>query len=505
MVLENRLNGVAMSNLSIPFDNSYVHLPEKFFDRQNPAPVERPQLIRLNLAMCSTLGLDPEALSGDAGAAIFAGNQVPIGAEPIAMAYAGHQFGNWVPQLGDGRAILLGEVFGIDGERRDIQLKGSGRTRFSRGGDGRAALGPILREYVISEGMYALGVPTTRALAAVKTGERVVRDGYLPGAILTRVASSHVRVGTFEFFFGQGDQDGLKTLADYVIGRHYPHAGEAEYPYEALLRAVMERQAALVAKWFSLGFIHGVMNTDNTSIAGETIDYGPCAFVDNYHPQKVYSSIDHMGRYAFGNQPSILQWNLAQLAKCLLPIIDDDIEKAQDLAQTAIDNFPKAFEANLTAVMRAKLGLIRIEDADLGLAFELLEVMAEGNADFTNTFRALTDIAAPNTPEGDVVRKKFEASQAFDAWVARWHARVGRDMSTIIDRKALMRTVNPAVIPRNHLVEAAIRAAEDDDEFRPFHALVEEVSRPFDDRPVGSLYSRPPAPEEVVHQTFCGT
>ena len=494
-----------MSALSIPFDNSYAHLPDKFFVRQNPAPVQRPQLIRLNLPMCAILGLDPEALGGEAGAAIFAGNQVPDGAEPIAMAYAGHQFGGWVPQLGDGRAILLGEIVGKDGVRRDIQLKGSGRTPFSRGGDGRAALGPILREYVVSEGMYALGVPTTRALAAVKTGEQVIRDGYLPGAILTRVAASHVRVGTFEFFFGQGDHDGLRTLADYVIARHYPDAAGAAYPYEALLRGVMQRQAALVAKWFSLGFIHGVMNTDNTAIAGETIDYGPCAFMDTYHPQKVYSSIDHMGRYAFGNQPSILQWNLAQLAQCLLPIMDDDIEKARALAQAAIDDFPKAFERELTAVMRAKLGLVDAEDDDLALAFELLEIMANGKADFTNTFRALADAADPQAAASDTARTAFEAPQVFDAWVARWHARLNREKATAAERKAAMLAVNPAVIPRNHLVEAAIRAAEDEDDFRPFHALVDEVSRPYEDRPDGSPYTRPPAPDEVVRQTFCGT
>ena len=305
----------AINNVSIPFSNSYAALPARFFVRQNPGPVRAPALIRLNTSLCKLLGLDPDTLSSNLGADVFAGNVVPCGAEPIAQAYAGHQFGGWVSQLGDGRAVLLGEVVGTDGVRRDIQLKGSGRTPFSRGGDGRAALGPVLREYIVSEAMHALGVPTTRALAAVTTGEEVIRDGFRPGAVLTRVAQSHVRVGTFEYFASRHDEDAIRRLADYVIDRHYPDAKKTENPYASLLTAVVTRQADLVAKWFGLGFIHGVMNTDNTSVAGETIDYGPCAFMDTYHPQKVFSSIDHMGRYAFANQPSIIQWNLAQLAQ----------------------------------------------------------------------------------------------------------------------------------------------------------------------------------------------
>lgn len=494
-----------MPNPSFSFDNSYARLPDRFFARQKPTPVERPHLVRLNAAMCETLGLDPDALNSEEGATIFAGNHVPAGAEPISMAYAGHQFGGWVPQLGDGRAILLGEIVGTDGVRRDIQLKGSGRTPFSRGGDGRAALGPILREYVVSEGMHALGVPTTRALAAVKTGERVIRGAYLPGAILTRVATSHVRVGTFEFLFGKRDYEGLRTLANYVIARHYSHAKDAENLFEALLRSVMERQAVLVAKWFSLGFIHGVLNTDNTAISGETIDYGPCAFMDAYHSETVFSSIDHMGRYAFGNQSSILQWNLAKLADCLVPIIDDDIDKARGLAQAVINDFPAVFESELTIVLRTKLGLFDAEDNDLALAFELLESMAEGKADFTNTFRALADIADPEINENNDVRKEFETSHAFDVWMKRWQARLGQEKVNVARRKASMRAVNPAVIPRNHLVAAAIRAAEEEDDFQPFNALVDQVSRPFDDRPDRSVYTRPPAPEEVVRQTFCGT
>ena len=326
-----------VKSVSIPFANSYAALPERFFVRQNPDPVRAPGLIRLNTSLSDLLGLDAQQLSSDVGAWIFAGNTVPSGAEPIAQAYAGHQFGGWVPQLGDGRAVLLGEVVGSDGVRRDIQLKGSGRTPFSRGGDGRAALGPVLREYIVSEAMHALGVPTTRALAVVTTGEEVIREGYLPGGVLTRVAQSHVRVGTFQYFAARKDEDAIRILADYVIDRHYPDAQATENPYVALLAAVVNRQAHLVAKWFGLGFIHGVMNTDNTAVSGETIDYGPCAFMDIYHPEKVFSSIDQMGRYAFGNQPSIMQWNLAQLAQCLLPLFATDTDAALSLAQAEID------------------------------------------------------------------------------------------------------------------------------------------------------------------------
>lgn len=489
-----------MTEIAIPFDNSYAALPGHFFVSQKPSPVAAPRLIKLNTDLADLLGLDPQALASDAGAAMFAGNLVPGGAEPISLAYAGHQFGGWVPQLGDGRAVLLGEVVDKKGVRRDIQLKGSGRTPFSRGGDGRAALGPVLREYIVSEAMHAMGVPTTRALAAVLTGEDVAREVYLPGAILTRIASSHVRVGTFEYFFGQGDKDAIKTLADYVIARHYPDAARADNPYTALLEMVVARQAALVAKWFGLGFIHGVMNTDNTSIAGETIDYGPCAFMDTYHPQTVYSSIDHMGRYAFANQPSILQWNLAQFAQCLLPIMADTPEKAMLPAQAAIDLLPRKFEEALADVMGKKLGLAAPGLDDLILAFDLLKIMAEGKADFTNTFR---DLAGALT--GDGPRALFDNPNDFDAWVARWRDRLADEGRSDTEIASDLRAANPAVIPRNHLVEAAIRAGEDKNDFSVFHALLDEVTRPFDDRPDGSSYTQPPQPHEVVQQTFCGT
>jgi len=493
------------TNIYIPFANSYATLPERFFVRQNPHPVRTPALIRLNTSLSTLLGLDPALLSTGPGAEIFAGNVVPPGAEPIAQAYAGHQFGGWVPRLGDGRAVLLGETIGTDGIHRDIQLKGSGRTPFSRGGDGRAALGSVLREYIVSEAMHALGVPTTRALAAVTTGEEVIRDGFLPGAVLTRVAQSHVRIGTFQYFAARHDADAIRVLANYVIDRHYPDAKAAENPYAALLAEIVTRQANLVAKWYGLGFIHGVMNTDNTSIAGETIDYGPCAFMDIYHPQKVFSSIDHMGRYAFDNQPSILQWNLAQLAQCILSIIAPDMDDAMPIAQAEIDAFPRIFEQALTATLSAKLGLITPRDEDLQLVMDLFKCMTDGRADFANTFRYLANIIDVDPADGSDVRELFDAPQAFDQWVVRWRARLAEELQPPGICAAAIRRKNPAVIPRNHLVEAAIRAAEDHGNFDPFNRLVDEVIRPFETRPAGSQYVRPPTPGEIVHQTFCGT
>jgi uncharacterized protein YdiU (UPF0061 family) len=494
-----------MVAISIPFNNSYAQLPDRFFAHQNPDPVEHPELIRLNIPLCETLALDAAPLSSKLGTDMFSGNVVPPGAEPIALAYAGHQFGGWAPQLGDGRAVLLGEVVGTDGVRRDIQLKGSGRTPFSRRGDGRAALGPILREYIVSEAMHALGVPTTRALAAVTTGQAVLRNGHLPGAILTRIAQSHVRIGTFEYFAARRDNDALRILADYVIDRHYPDAKGADRPYLSLLCAIVTRQAELVAKWFQLGFIHGVMNTDNTSVAGETLDYGPCAFLDTYNPHTVFSSIDRMGRYAFSNQPAALQWNLNQLAQCLLPLLDPDPKAAKDLAQTEIDAFPIKYGKLLSVAMGAKLGLKTARDEDLGLGLDLLKCMAVGKADFTNTFRHLANVVHVDTPERSDVRDNFDDPSAFNLWAERWQARLAEDDRAPAVISAAMRQVNPAVIPRNHLVEAAIRAAEDDGDFTPFNRLVDEVIRPFEERDSGSHYVRPPELHEVVHQTFCGT
>lgn len=490
--------------MPIAFDNSYQRLPERFYARMAPTPVDAPRLIRVNIALADLLGIDASELQSADGVAMLAGNAVPEGAAPVAMVYAGHQFGGFSPQLGDGRAILLGEVVGRDGVRRDIQLKGCGRTPFSRRGDGRAALGPVLREYVLSEAMAALGVPTTRALAAVTTGEHVLREGAVPGAVLTRVALSHVRVGTFQYFAVRGDVDGLRALADHVVARLYPDLALADNSYLALLDRVVTRQAELVARWLSIGFIHGVMNTDNMSVAGETIDYGPCAFMDDFHPQTVFSSIDHGGRYAYANQPAIAQWNLARFAETLLPLLDADEARAIELATRSVDRFAVPFVAAYTQAMRAKLGLLQPHADDLALINDLLGRMADSAADFTLTFRGLADCAVD--PAGDgAVRSLFKDPAAFDTWATVWRARLGSERGAADARGEVMRAANPAFIPRNHQVEAVIRAAEDRGDFAPFERLLAVLSRPFDDQPEAEAYARPPRPEEVVHQTFCGT
>lgn len=483
------------------FDNSYARLPDHFYARLAPVPVTRPELIKLNRPLAERLGLDPQALAAPEGVAMLAGNQVPDGADPLAMAYAGHQFGSFVPQLGDGRAILLGEILAPDGGRFDIQLKGSGRTPFSRAGDGRAWLGPVLREYIVSEAMHALDIPTTRSLAAVTTGETVYREAPLPGAVLTRVARSHVRIGTFEFFLMRQDVDALRKLADYVIDRHYPEARQDERPYRALLEAVIGRQARLVARWLGVGFIHGVMNTDNMSIAGETIDYGPCAFMDSYHPGTVYSSIDHGGRYAYGNQPRIAQWNLARLAQALLPILDADQDQALKLAQAAVDAFPERFESAYLDVFRSKLGLGESRADDGELVTGLLELMVEADADFTNSFRALCDAAEGRETR---LRETLGGPPALDAWLSRWRARLAQEGIADEARAASMRRANPAVIPRNHRVEAALDAAVDGD-LAPLNALLDVLGRPWEESSETAVFQRPPQPHEVVKQTFCGT
>src|SRR5450631_2667131 len=487
-----------------PFQNTYVALPDNFFARVAPTPVDSPRLVKLNRPLAVHLGLDPDRLGSPEGTEILAGKRIPDGADPIAMAYAGHQFGHFVPQLGDGRAILLGEVIDADGVRRDIQLKGSGPTPFSRRGDGRAALGPVLREYIVSEAMAALGIPTTRALAAVTTGEPVWRETSLPGAVLTRVASSHIRVGTFQFFAARGDVDAIRRLADHVIARHYPEAAGAANPYRALLDQVISRQAALIAKWLLVGFIHGVMNTDNMSIAGETIDYGPCAFMDAYHPRAVYSSIDQMGRYAYGNQPDIAQWNLIRLAETLLPLLAEDHEAATKEAQQAIGEFPKLFDAAYAAGLSRKLGLLEAQPNDMSLAQDLLDRMAHNGADFTLVFRFLCDAAAG--PEGDTgVRMLFADSGAFDEWAARWRHRLAQEGGEPTERRSAMRAANPAFIPRNHLVEEAIVAAVNDGDFSAFERLLSVVSAPYEDQPAFGRYADPPRRDQVVHETFCGT
>ena len=415
-----------------------------------------------------------------------------------------------MPQLGDGRAILLGEVIGRDGVRRDIQLKGAGPTPFSRRGDGRAALGPVLREYVLSEAMAALGIPTTRSLAAVATGERVRRETMLPGAVLTRVASSHIRVGTFEFFARRGDVEGVRLLADHVIARHYPEAAAAERPYRALLGAVIEAQARLIAQWLLVGFIHGVMNTDNMSVAGETIDYGPCAFLDRYDPAAAFSAIDTQGRYAYRNQPAIGHWNLTRLAECLLPLLSEDEDAAVAEATEALGGYAPIFEGAYEAGLRRKLGLVREMDGDMALGRDLLEVMEASGADFTLTFRRLSEaVSGPGRdlgPEGvSGVRSLFADPSAFDGWMARWRERLSREPADAVARRAAMQSVNPAFIPRNHRVEAVIQAAVEADDFGLFEELLTVLSQPYRDHPAFSHYAEPPADDDRVYQTFCGT
>ncbi len=472
--------------LSLPLDNSYARLPQRFFTPQVPTPVSRPSLIALNEDLARDLGLDPGALASPDGVAALAGNTVPDGARPLAQVYAGHQFGGWVPQLGDGRAVLLGEIAAGDA-RYDLQLKGSGPTPYSRRGDGRAWLGPVLREYLVSEAMHALGIPTTRALAAVSTGDVVRRERPLPGAVLSRVARSHIRVGTFQYFAARGDAEAVQVLSDHVIARHYPDARDAW----DLLDAVIDAQADLVARWMGVGFIHGVMNTDNMSVAGETIDYGPCAFMDAYHPDRVFSSIDQFGRYAYARQPDIAAWNLAQLASSLLPILGEE-RTAIERATAMIHTFPARFGDRWLAVFRGKLGLTEAEDGDADLIGSLLDRMAGDGADFTLTFRGLFDGTA---------RAQFTAPEAFDQWEEVWNARREREKADDDTQRALMRRSNPAIIPRNHRIEAVIAAALESD-FAPFHAMHAALKAPHDAHPD---FVAPPEASQVVTATFCGT
>jgi uncharacterized protein YdiU (UPF0061 family) len=467
-------------SISFPFDNSYARLPARLFTRQQPTPVSRPALIVFNQDLARDLGIHHIEMTSDEAAQIFSGNVIPDGAAPLAQVYAGHQFGHFNPQLGDGRAILLGELLRPDGQRRDIQLKGSGRTPYSRSGDGRAWLGPVLREYLVSEAMHALGVPTTRALAAVTTGELIYRDAPLPGAVLTRIAASHLRVGTFQFFAARNDIAALRELTDYAIARHYPGA---EGP-AGLLTAMMHRQARLIAQWMGLGFIHGVMNTDNCAISGETIDYGPCAFMDSYHPQTVFSAIDQGGRYAYGNQPQIAIWNIAQFATALIPLMDDR-DAAIDSFSDIVNTFPDLYAAAWLKVFGAKIGLAGPAEEDRPLIEGLLALMARDQADFTNTFRHLAEPDA---------KDQFLDRSAFGHWRDQWLRR-NPDPD-------LMARTNPAVIPRTHLIEAAITAAVAGD-FAPFDKMLDAVTAPYAPEP--SLYTRPPKNDEKVLQTFCGT
>jgi uncharacterized protein YdiU (UPF0061 family) len=476
------------------FENTYAQLPPAFYRIQNAALVHEPRIVVFNHGLANSLGLDAQRLTEGDGKFIFSGNQLPVGAESLAQAYAGHQFGNFT-MLGDGRALLLGEHVAPDGKRFDIQLKGSGVTAYSRRGDGKAALGPMLREYIISEAMHALGIPTTRSLAVVTTGVPVYRDTVQPGAILTRVAASHIRVGTFQFAAAIDDAEALKALADYTLKRHYPDLADAENPYLAFLDAVIDRQAALVAKWMHVGFIHGVMNTDNMAVSGETIDYGPCAFMDSYDPKTVFSSIDSQGRYAFGKQPSIAQWNLARFAETLLPLLHADSDQALEMAEDAIQAYPQKYEHYWLAGMRAKLGLLDEEAEDVALVKDLHSCMHKHEMDYINTFRDLATAQSLRTsPEPEV-----------KAWFERWQCRLQRQAATPEEAVAVMLAANPAVIPRNHLVEAALTAAVENNDLEPLVKLLEVLASPFEETADNAEYRMPAPPSRWPYQTFCGT
>jgi uncharacterized protein YdiU (UPF0061 family) len=476
----------------VQFDNSYARLPDRFYAKVAPGKVRSPAIIKVNAGLAALLGASSDELTAER----LAGNAMFEGADPIALAYAGHQFGNFVPQLGDGRAILLGEVVGTDGVRRDVQLKGSGRTPYSRGGDGRAALGPVLREYIVSEAMHALGIPTTRTLAAVTTGEPVAREEILPGAVLTRIAASHLRIGTFEFFANREDGEAIASLVTYALARHYPNKEVTGTPALTLFRSVVDAQASLVAKWLGVGFIHGVMNTDNTTISGETIDYGPCAFLDDYDSRRKFSSIDRGGRYAFGMQPKIMQWNLARLAETLLPLFSESEEESVKLATDELNRFVDVFEEAKTGMFRAKLGLTTAEDGDRALAEDLLERMASNEVDYTLFFRRLSTDTDPSA--------LFANPGAYHDWHARFVERLEGESAP--NRLEAMRAVNPSFIPRNHRIEEAIAAATINQNYAPFERLVEALARPFTEQPEHAELAEPPNKEfQASYRTFCGT
>ena len=483
------------------FDNSFVRDVTGMFEPGQPTPAPAPKLLQLNHALATELGVDAHALRAPDGVAILVGNAIPDGGCPVAQAYAGHQFGRYSPRLGDGRALLLGEVVDTNARRRDLHLKGSGRTRFSRGGDGKAAVGPMLREYVIGEAMHALGIPTTRALAVVATGDRIMRDTLLPGAVLARVAASHIRVGTFQYAAAHDDPTMLKRLADHAIARHYCQAAEAENPYLAFFAGVVDAQASLIARWMLVGFIHGVMNTDNMTISGETIDYGPCAFMDSFDPATVFSSIDHGGRYAYGNQPEIAQWNLARLAEALLPLLAADTDAAVAAATDVLRCFSDLYHHHWRAGMQAKLGLLDDRHGDSELIDDLLAILHAQRVDYTSCFRALSSSA-----RGDATRAHalFGDSAAFETWSTRWWARLSSQATAASVIADAMDRVNPAYIPRNHRVEEALSAASDGD-LGPFRRLVDVLAQPFDERPGMEEYAAPAPPSFGPYRTFCGT
>ncbi|HEY2381396.1 MAG TPA: YdiU family protein [Terriglobia bacterium] len=486
------------------FDNSYARNLNGFYVPWKPAAVSAPRMLRFNDTLARELGLETQALNSAYGARIFSGTEIVAGSEPLAQAYAGHQFGGFVPELGDGRAVLLGEVIDLQGHRRDIALKGSGRTPFSRGGDGKAAVGPMLREYIIGEAMQALGIPTTRALAVVSTGEDVIREQILPGAVLARVAASHVRVGTFQYFAARGDIDKVRTLAEYVIDRHDPDLARRPDRYLALLRAVALRQARLIAQWMLNGFIHGVMNTDNMAISGETIDYGPCAFMEAYTPRAVFSSIDRQGRYAYGNQPAIAQWNLARFAETLLPLIaPEDPDRAVPAATGVLQMFVEGYESHWLSGMRAKLGLQEAAEGDRELANDWLTLLEAQNVDFVLAWRRLGDAAAGNVKSLDEL---FRDGRTLGDWIDRWRIRAAQESIDAEARKEAMHRVNPLYIARNHRVEEALAAASDRSDLKLFERLLEVIANPFEERPELEIYAQPASPEVTAsYKTFCGT
>lgn len=488
------------------FENSYADLPESFYQKVQPTQVPAPILIKFNKKLAAELLL-PE-LSSELIIEIFSGNKIPVKAEPLAQAYAGHQFGNFVPKLGDGRAILLGEVIDINGSRKDIQLKGSGRTPFSRSGDGKAWLGPVIREYIVSEAMHSLGVPSTRSLAAIRTGEDIYRESVLPGAILTRVASSHIRIGTFEYFSARQDTDALRQLADYVINRHYPEIKNAENPYSALLTAVLEKQSSLVVQWMSFGFIHGVMNTDNVSICGETLDYGPCAFMDSYHSDTVFSSIDRYGRYAYQNQANICQWNLSCFANTLLPLIHEDAEQAISICTEILNSFSAIFSEKFSSAFVRKIGLSNQGNADYQLVQDLLILMQKCRADFTLSFRYLSEITKENSDSSsflDLFDDKSNSSPELELWINKWRERIKSEEKEVETISKEMNQINPLFIPRNHKIEEAIEHAHLHSDYSYMEKLLELLSKPYDKQDKYLEYSYALENKNQDYVTFCGT
>lgn len=484
-----------IQDVSFNFDNSYLQLLSDYYTKLKPEPVRAPRIVFFNQALAKDLGLDFANLDESKLASLFSGNHLAKGANPFAQAYAGHQFGHFT-MLGDGRALILGEHITPDSKRFDIQYKGSGKTPYSRRGDGRAALGPMLRECLISEAMYALNIPSTRSLAVVTTGETVYRETPLPGAILTRIAKSHIRVGTFEYGAAKGGKSVVEPLLNYTIWRHFRHCIKADNQALALLETVMERQIDLIVNWMRVGFIHGVMNTDNVAISGETIDYGPCAFMDDYHPETVFSSIDYQGRYAYHNQPHITQWNLTRLAETLLPFLDDDINNAVKIAEDLVNAFPERYQKKWLTMMRAKLGLFEAKEQDKTLIDQLLNWMQQAQADYTNTFRDLSKNKLPD--------KCLYQSQEFQDWYQRYQKRLEKNSKTLAKAQDLMRTNNPCLIPRNHQVEKALNAANDGD-LKPFDKLLEALKEPYKEDPKFQSYQSPPKENERISQTFCGT